>query len=65
MATGGDDGNRSITIPFLSDEKVERSFNNGDQVAKSADDLHSLHVGNTSFFKTCFHGINAISGNLI
>ncbi|MED6110480.1 hypothetical protein PIB30_043312 [Stylosanthes scabra] len=52
----------SITIPFLGDEKAERSFNNGDQVAKSADDLHSLHVGNTSFFKTCFHGINAISG---
>ncbi|KAL1370150.1 amino acid transporter AVT1I [Arachis duranensis] len=60
---GGDDGKNSITIPLLGDEKAEqRSFYNGDQLPKSADDLDSVHVGNTSFFKTCFHGINAISG---
>ncbi|XLS43592.1 hypothetical protein HN51_000457, partial [Arachis hypogaea] len=59
---GGDDGKNSITIPLLGDEKAEqRSFYNGDQLPKSADDLDSVHVGNTSFFKTCFHGINAIS----
>ncbi|XP_054794993.1 amino acid transporter AVT1I-like [Prosopis cineraria] len=50
----------SVIIPLLADQNA---LNHHVTVAeKGGDDLHSLQVGNTSFFKTCFHGINAISG---
>ncbi|TKY47188.1 Vacuolar amino acid transporter 1 [Spatholobus suberectus] len=52
----------SIAIPLLSDEKVHQvNGSDGALVAKTCD-LHTAHVGNSSFYKTCFHLINALSG---
>ncbi|XP_028754074.1 amino acid transporter AVT1I-like [Neltuma alba] len=54
----------SVIIPLLADDKalLKRHVAATAAAAKGGDDLHSLQVGNTSSFKTCFHGINAISG---
>ncbi|XP_061350004.1 amino acid transporter AVT1J-like isoform X2 [Gastrolobium bilobum] len=63
MAAEQGDGCSSICVPLLGDEKVHQlNDSNIDDVAKTGDLHCTLHVGNTSFFKTCFHLINAISG---
>ncbi|KAL2333002.1 hypothetical protein Fmac_014215 [Flemingia macrophylla] len=54
-----DRSSSSITIPLLVDEKVNAS---DEALVAKACDLHTSHVGNTPFFKTCFHLINALSG---
>ncbi|WVY94403.1 hypothetical protein V8G54_033491 [Vigna mungo] len=62
---GTEQGDRSssiITIPLLEDERVHR-VNGSDEVLDAKTwDLHTSHEGNTSFFKTCFNLINALSG---
>ncbi|KAI4318271.1 hypothetical protein L6164_026060 [Bauhinia variegata] len=45
-----------LTISFLGEEQA--LIANGTK----GDKLQGVHEGNNSFFKTCFHGINAISG---
>lgn len=65
MASEQVDMSSSITVPLLAEEEVEiqNHVNGSNGVLKAKDDIDDLHhVGNTSFFKTCFHGINAISG---
>lgn len=65
MASDRVDMSSSVTIPLLAEEKAQIqkyvNGNNGGVLLKAKSD--DLHVGNTSFFKTCFNGINAISGN--
>jgi vesicular inhibitory amino acid transporter len=47
-----------IEVPLLDDEKVYQV--NG---SKTKDEHHTVHEGNTSLFKTCFHLVNGISGS--
>lgn len=64
MSMAGEQGDRcsSITIPLLDDEKVHQVNGSEETLVAKTCDLHTAHVGNTSFFKTCFHLINALSG---
>ncbi|KAK7305447.1 hypothetical protein VNO77_43353 [Canavalia gladiata] len=64
MSMAAEKGDRcsSITIPLLSDEKLQQLNHSNIEAVANTCKLHTSHVGNTSFFKTCFHLINALSG---
>lgn len=64
MPMAGEQGDRfsSITIPLLDDEKLHQVNGSDEALVAKTCDLHTPHVDNTSFFKTCFHLINALSG---
>ncbi|KAI3452301.1 hypothetical protein Pfo_008966 [Paulownia fortunei] len=53
MKPEADDGDTTIVVPLL--------VGNGDNRTESAHYQHSIS-GSTSFFKTCFNGLNALSG---
>ncbi|PIN04715.1 Amino acid transporter [Handroanthus impetiginosus] len=53
MKTEGDYGDGAIVVPLL--------YDNGDYTVEPPHLHHSIS-GSTSFFKTCFNGLNALSG---
>lgn len=60
----GDISSSIITIPLLNDERVHHVNGSDELLEAKTWDLHTSHEGKTSFFKTCFNLINALSGNL-
>jgi len=64
MSMAGEQGDRfsSVTIPLLDDEKLHQVNGSDEALVSKTCVLHTPHVGNTSFFMTCFHLINALSG---
>ncbi|XP_027334078.1 amino acid transporter AVT1I-like [Abrus precatorius] len=65
MSMAGEQGDScsSITIPLLGEEKVHQvNDSNIEALVAKTCDSHTPYVGNTSFYKTCFHLINALSG---
>ncbi|KAG4994858.1 hypothetical protein JHK84_031825 [Glycine max] len=60
----GEQGDRfsSVTIPLLDDEKLHQVNGSDEALVSKTCVLHTPHVGYTSFFMTCFHLINALSG---
>ncbi|GAU27654.1 hypothetical protein TSUD_126000 [Trifolium subterraneum] len=59
MAAEQGDRYSSIEVPLLDDENVYQAVNG----SKTKDEHHTVHEGNTSLFKTCFHLVNGISGS--
>ncbi|XP_073296161.1 amino acid transporter AVT1I-like isoform X2 [Primulina huaijiensis] len=54
MKAGVEDGNGAIVVPLL--------IGNGDEIIDHKDNDHGFVSGSTSFFKTCFNSVNALSG---
>uniref|UniRef100_A0A803QMG3 Amino acid transporter transmembrane domain-containing protein n=1 Tax=Cannabis sativa TaxID=3483 RepID=A0A803QMG3_CANSA len=54
----------SLTLPLMSDDNKQEYNNNG--LSTKIEEVESNHssqaTGSTSFFKTCFNGLNALSG---
>ncbi|XP_044504468.1 amino acid transporter AVT1I-like [Mangifera indica] len=50
----------SLTVPLIADEEKQHGV--GCKLEEIESNHDSLRTGTTSFFKTCFHGLNALSG---
>lgn len=58
------DDELSMTLPLLADENKHQNQGQGCKLedAESNSHHHPTPTNNTSFFKTCFNGLNALSG---
>lgn len=57
------DGYSVVTIPLLLGIDEKQHQHHKDECDESA--VESYTAGTTSFFKTCFNGLNALSGSLL